>query len=161
MKRVFRYDKKKNTLVTQSVIMIVIAAIMFYNYSYSKSLIFLVLMAFALAFVAIYFYRIFLMRVIFEEDKVIFKGLATQHTILKKEIYDVYILKQVGREVNKVKYIQGGDYSQVGSKSYILIRKNENIFQSNLSMFNAASEDYISLEYTPGIEKYLDILLEK
>ncbi len=141
--------------------MIVIAAIMFYNYSQSQKILFLVLMAFAMAFVAIYFYRIFIMRVIFEEDKLTFKGLATQHTILKQDITDIYLLQQVGREVNKVKYIKGADYRNSGVKTYVLIRKNSEIFQTNISMFNAANDDYITLEYTPGIEKYLDKLLEE
>lgn len=101
------------------------------------------------------------MRVIFENDKVTFKGIRTQHTILKKDILDIYLLKQVGREVNKVKYIRGGDYKNIGAKSYILIRKNGDTVQTSLSMFNAATADYISLEYIPGVEKYLDTLLDK
>lgn len=141
--------------------MIVIAAIMFYNYSQSQKILFLVLMAFAMAFVAIYFYRIFIMRVVFEEDKLTFKGLATQHTILKQDIADIYLLQQVGREVSKVKYIKGADYRNSGIKTYVLIQKNSEIFQTNISMFNAANDDYITLEYTPGIEKYLDKLLEE
>lgn len=141
--------------------MIVIAAIMFYNYSQSQKILFLVLMAFAMAFVAIYFYRIFIMRVVFEEDRLTFKGLATQHTILMQDIADIYLLQQVGREVSKVKYIKGADYRNSGVKTYVLIRKNSEIFQTNISMFNAANDDYITLEYTPGIEKYLDKLLEK
>lgn len=141
--------------------MLVIAAIMFYNYSITQTILFLVLMAFAMALVAIYFYRIFIMRIIVEEDKLTFKGLSATHTILKEEILDIYLLKQNGREVNKTKYIKGGDYRNMGDKTYVLVRKSNEVFQTNLSMFNAATDDYISFEYTPGIEKYLDTLLDK
>lgn len=141
--------------------MLVIAAIMFYNYSITQTILFLVLMAFAMALVAIYFYRIFIMRIIVEEDKLTFKGLSATHTILKEEILDIYLLKQNGREVNKIKYIKGSDYRNTGDKTYVLIRKSNEVFQTNLSMFNAATDDYISFEYTPGIEKYLDTLLDK
>lgn len=141
--------------------MIVVAAIMFYNYSQSQKILHLVLLAFAMAFVAIYFYRIFIMRVVFENDRLTFKGLATQHTILKEDITDIYLLQQAGREVNKVKYIKGTSYRDSGAKTYVLVRKNANIFHTSISMFNAANDDYITLEYTPGVEKYLDILLEK
>lgn len=148
-------------MIVQSVIMIIIAAVVFVQYYYSKQLIFLVLLAFAMAFVAIYFYRIFIMRVIFDVDKVTFKGLKKEHTILKKDIFDIQLIKQVGREVNTTKYIKGGDYSDIGSKSYVMIRKNGESMNTNLSMFNAANKDYIVLEYVSGIEKYLDRLLEK
>lgn len=141
--------------------MLVIAAIMFYNYSITQTILFLVLMAFAMALVAIYFYRIFIMRVIVEEDKLTFKGLSATHTILKEEILDIYLLKQNGREVNKIKYIKGGDYRNTGDKTYVLVCKSNEVFQTNLSMFNAATDDYISFEYTPGIEKHLDTLLDK
>ena len=160
MKRVFRYDRKKNTLVIQSIIMLVIAAIMFFQYSDSRKIVFLVLMAFALAFVAIYFYRIFVMRVLFSDDEVIFKGLGMPFVINKDEIGDIQLLKQVGREVKNVKYIVGGDYKAIGDKSYVLIRKKGTTFTTKLSMFNAATNDHIALEYVPGIEKYLDKLLE-
>lgn len=118
-------------------------------------------MAFALVFVGIYFYRMFIMRVIFDEEKVTFKGLSKKYTIFKNEIYDIQLLKQVGRNVNTTKYIRGGEYSAIGSKSYVLIRKDGNKLQTTLSMFNAATDDYIALEYVPGIEKYLDKLLDK
>lgn len=148
-------------MVIQSVIMLLIAAVMFYNFSQSQSVIFLVLMAFAMAFVAIYFYRIFFMRVVFEANKITFKGFVKQHAINKEDIVDIHLLKQVGREVNTVKYLKGGDYKTIEGKAYILIRKNSEYLQTNLSMFNAACDDYITLEYTPGIEKYLDTLLDK
>lgn len=114
-----------------------------------------------MALVAIYFYRIFIMRVIVEEDKLTFKGLSATHTILKEEILDIYLLKQNGSEINKIKYIKGGDYRNTGDKTYVLVRKNNEVFPTNLSMFNAATDDYISFEYTPGIENYLDTLLGK
>lgn len=114
-----------------------------------------------MAFVAIYFYRIFIMRVIFDIDKVTFKGLKKEYIILKKDIFDIQLIKQVGREVNTTKYIKGGNYSDIGSKSYVMIRKNGELMNTNLSMFNAATENYIVLEFVPGIEEYLDKLLEK
>lgn len=147
--------------MVQSVIMIIIAAVMFVQYYYSRQIIFLALMAFAMAFVAIYFYRIFIMRVIFDIDKVTFKGLKKEYIILKKDIFDIQLIKQVGREVNTTKYIKGGNYSDIGSKSYVMIRKNGELMNTNLSMFNAATENYIVLEFVPGIEEYLDKLLEK
>lgn len=117
-------------------------------------------MAFSLVFVAIYFYRIFIMRVLFSDDEVTFKGLGKQYTIKKDEVHDIQLLKQVGREVNSVKYIKGGDYKAIGDKSYVLIRKKGAALITNLSMFNAATDEHIALEYVPGIEKYLDTLLE-
>lgn len=134
---------------------------MFFQYYHSKQIIFLILMAFAFVFVAIYFYRIFVMRVIFEDDKVTFKGLRKQYTILKENIYDIQLLAQVGRQVNTSKYIKGNDYSGISTKSYVMIRANQKEINTSLSMFNAANDDYIVLEYTSGMEKFLDQLLEK
>lgn len=139
--------------------MILIAAMMFYNFSQSKSIIFLVLTAFAMAFVAIYFYRIFLMRIVFEGDKVIFKGFTKRITIHKNEIYDIQIIKQIGREVDATKYTKTFDTTKLNSKCYVMIRKNGKYLQTNLSMFNASCADYITLEYTPGVKSELDKLL--
>lgn len=159
--RVFRYDKKRNAFVVQSVIMIVIAFAMFFCFYYFRQLVYLVLLAFAMVFVAIYFYRMFLMRVVFDDDSVTFKGFAKQIRIDKKNIFDINILVQAGRDVLVQQYQQGNNYSNSSKSSYVLIRANDKPINKNLSMFNAATEDYISLEYVKGIEPYLNKLLDK
>lgn len=159
--RVFKYDKRKNALIVQSVIMIVIAFLMFFSFYHSRQIIYFVLFAFAIAFVGIYFYRMFLMRVIFDDQSVIFKGLSKQYRIEKEDIYAVNILSQVGREVLVKEYREGDKLTGLSKRSYVVIRANDKPLITNLSMFNAATADYISLEYTPGIEVYIDKLLHK
>lgn len=159
--RVFKYDKKKNALIVQSVIMIVIAFLMFFSFYHSKQIIYFVLFAFAVAFIGIYFYRMFLMRVVFDDQSVTFKGLSKQYKISKEDIYAIDVLTQVGREVLIREYKEGDRLTDLTKKSYVVIRANDKPLIKNLSMFNAATTDYISLEYTPGIEVYLDKLLHK
>ncbi len=159
--RVFRFDKKKNTLTIQVVIMIIIAFVMFVQYSLTHRIIFLVLMALAIAFLGIYLYRIFFMRIIFEEDSVTYKGFSKQYRIEKDSIYGINILCQKGKEYDIIEYKRGVALPQLPKRAYVVIRANDKPLNTNISMFNAANDDYITLEYTKGLEVYLDKLLTR
>lgn len=159
MKKVYRYDRKHKTLILQSTIMLLIAFGCFYAYSTSFKTIYLVLFAFAMALIGIYFYRIFFMRVAFEDDKITFKGISKRHTLIKSDLFDIQIVRQIGKNITITQFSENINDSILNDKCYIFIRKDSNKLLNNLSMFNAASDNHICLEYRPDLKKELiDIL---
>lgn len=157
--RVFRFDKKRNTLTIQVVIMIIIAFAMFVQFSLSNQVIFLVLMALSVAFLGIYLYRIFFMRIIFEDNYVVYKGFSKRYTINKENIYCVNIIKRKANDVEITEYKKGDIVPSFPDKAFVMIKQNDKVQSPNISMFSAANDDYISLEYVKGLEIYLNKLL--
>lgn len=103
--------------------------------------------------------KIFFTRIIFSETEITYKGLFWSYTFKNEEILDVLIAKVEGK-YNPIEYFhltQRFEPQFIRGVHYVVIRKNEEWPSNRYSFFfNAANDDYITLQYRAEIKELIN-----
>lgn len=157
MERVFRFNRQRNALTLQLTLMLIVAAFAFYGYKQSGNVFLLIIVFLAFALIFQYVNRIFFVFVKFSDNGVSYKSLFKNIIIPKEEIGAIYIINR-GRKESREIYKPVEKIKNIEKKAYIAITK-KNVSENSLNSIRIATDDRIMLEYVPGIEKYLNQLI--
>lgn len=159
MKRYFKFDKNIKKLIAQLSAMLIVSFFLFYGYKTSLHFYFIVLLFLSFLFVFFILYRIIFLNFLFDETSVSFRNLFKQEYFEKSDIKKIYIISLDKRKFQEFSEMKSLD----GKKNYAVISKNEKLDSDifKFSIFSIVNNDRMILEYSEGLDPYLNQLINK
>lgn len=159
MERIFKFNKKRNALIIQMLLMIGISIISFVGFKQTGSWTLFSLLTFSFLLILHYINRIFFIQVKFSENYITYKSLFKKVEYAKHDIENILIYRTNKKSTQREIY-SGKNKIEANNneKIYIVIsnKRNQNKY---INLVQIANDKRIVVEYAVGMDKYLNQLL--